>query len=376
MDESTLKLNSEKSEKAKAYQKERQRLTLINLFLTPAILALVLASGLSHLFRNFAERITVQPFVIVGLYFAFLSIVTLLFDYPFSFYSGFVIEHRYGLSNHTFASWLKDVAKKSVLSFALSLVLIELMYAIIWTFPSHWWLISWGGYLFVSYGLGKVFPIWIVPLFYKYGPVANESLKKRIYALAERYQMPLENIYSLNLSKSTKKANAAFMGLGKTKRVVLSDTLLEHFTPDEIEVVVAHELGHFKRRDVWKQLLVGAISSFIAFWLASVWLPVTSENLGFKSVGDVASLPFLFLIFYGFFLVVTPLLNAHSRWIERNADRFALKAFPFREHFVSCMQKLARVNLADPEPHPIFEWFFYDHPSIGKRIRMAQKEAV
>lgn len=359
-------------DKAKAYQKEREILQLVELFLTPAVLALTLLSPLSQAFKNWALQLAGKNAPLeVAAYFFFFSVWLLVFDVPVSFYSGYHLEKKYDLSNHTLKSWTGDLLKKSTLSFLLSLLLIEALYALIRHFEL-WWVYAWAGFAFVSYILGKLFPVLIVPIFYKYGPVADETLKKRILDLAARYQMPVENVYSLNLSRTTKKANAAFMGMGKTKRVVLSDTLLENFNGDEIETVVAHELGHFKHGDIWKQLIVGTVISFIGFWMISRLMPVLTARLGMEGVADIAGLPLIFLLFSLFFMILMPLQNGFSRWIERAADRFALEAFPNVEAFISCMDKLGKVNLADPEPNPVVEWFFYDHPSIGRRIAMAK----
>jgi len=360
------------TEKSKAYQKKKQVLTLFHLAYTPAVLLLAIATPLSLVFKSWAGGVVANDYAVVALYFVIFSLYTLVLDFPFSYYSGFTLEHQFDLSNQNFSAWLKDFFKKALLSFALSILLIEALFALIWRFPSTWWLLAWAGFALVSYGLGKIFPVWIVPLFYKYGKVEDEGLKNRILDLAARYGLPVENVYSINLSKTTKKANAAFMGMGKTKRVVLSDTLLENFTGDEIETVVAHELGHFKHRDIWKQLAFGLVLSLVSFWIAFQLLTPTSGFFGFEGAGDVAMLPLLFLIFYGVSLVLMPLQNGFSRRLERAADRFALIAYPHREVFISCMEKLGQVNLADADPHPLYEWFFYDHPAIGKRIRMAQ----
>lgn len=370
MDESTLKT------RAKEYQRIRQILTLVHLVLTPAVLLLSILTPLSFLFKEWAIAVTENLYGIVALYFLFFSLYALIFDFPPAFYSGFILEHRFQLSNQTLRAWFVDFWKKSLISFALSLALIEGLFALIWISPDRWWLWAWAGYAAVSYVLGKLFPVLIVPLFYKYGKVEDESLKKRILDLASHYGLPVENVYSLNLSKTTKKANAAFMGLGRTKRVVLSDTLIDHFNADEIETVVAHELGHFKHHDIWKQLAFGMVTSLAAFWIAFRTIEPWAESLGFDGAGDIATLPLIFFIFYVFYLFLMPLQNGFSRWAERNADYFALKAFPKREVFVSCMEKLGRVNLADPKPNPVFEWFFYDHPSIAKRIRMAQEVVI
>ena len=358
--------------RAKDYQKKKQVLTLVHLVWTPVVLGLMILTPFSHLLKQTAVAIAAQPYLTAALYTLLFILFLSLADFPFTVYSGFVLEHRFQLSNETFAAWLKDYAKKMALSTGFTILLILGLYALIWNFPFHWWLAAWAGYALVSYGLGKIFPVWIVPLFYKYGKVESEGLKKRILNLASRYGMPVENVYSINLSKTTKKANAAFMGMGRTKRVVLSDTLLDSFTEDEIETVVAHELGHFKHRDIWKQLGFGLLVSFLTFRIAFLAMEPAAKALGFDGAGDIGSLPLLFLFFFFFTLFLMPLQNGFSRWMERAADRFALTAFPYPKVFISCMEKLGRVNLADPDPNPVFEWIFYDHPSIGKRIRMAK----
>jgi len=363
----------ETKNKAQEYQAIRRRLSLFHLFLTPSLLGILLLSGWTHGMRLNAVAITGgNDWGVVSVYFVLFSLFFLIFDLPLSFYSGFILEHRFGLSNQTFGQWLLEFGKKTLLSFALSLVLLEALYWIIRSDPAHWWLWAWAAYAFVSYVLGKLFPVFIVPLFYKYGKLEDKELETRILRLAEKFHMPVGNVYSLNLSKTTKKANAAFMGIGKTKRVVLSDTLIEHFTHAEIEMVMAHELGHYKHRDVWRLLAFGLAASLAAF-AAGFWgMEIASTSLGLGSVANIAGLPLLFLIFYAVNLVLMPVTNAYSRRREWAADRFALEALGDKEVFISCMEKLGEQNLADPDPPGWYEWIFYDHPSIGKRVAMAK----
>jgi STE24 endopeptidase len=362
------------SVRARAYQKKRQILRMFELVYTPAVLLITVLFPVSLYLKSIAlQTAGGQSYAAMAVYFLAYSLYMMIFDGPMAFYSGYLVEKQFGLSNHTPATWLGDFLKRIVLSFLLSLALVEGLYFLIWNYPEHWWVIAWAAFAGISYLLGKIFPVFVVPIFYKYGKVENEDLKKRIVDLSSRYGLPLENVYSLNLSRTTKKANAAFMGMGKTKRVVLSDTLLEHFSPDEIEAVVAHELGHFKHKDIWKQLAVGVTTSFIGFWIVYKTLGPAARALGFDGVGDIAALPLIFLIFYAFHLVMMPLQNGFSRVLERAADRFSLTAFPKKDAFISCMDKLAEVNLADRDPHPLVEWFFFDHPAIDKRIQMARE---
>ena len=360
-------------EKAKEYQGIKRKLTFFNLILTPALLVILIASGWTFGKRQNAIAFAgLSDWGVVAVYFVLFSLFFLIFDLPLSFYSGFMLEHRFGLSNQNFGQWLLDFGKKSLLSFALSLVLLEFLYLIIRVDPAHWWIWAWAAYAFVSYVLGKVFPVVIVPLFYKYGSLEDKELETKVLKLAARFDMPVGNVYSLNLSKTTKKANAAFMGIGKTKRVVLSDTLVQNFTHPEVEVVVAHELGHYKHHDVWRLLVVGLAASLIAFGTGFWGMNALVPRLSMNSAADIAGLPLLFLIFYVVNLVLMPVMNGYSRRREWAADIFALKALETREAFISCMEKLGRQNLADPEPPTWYEWLFYDHPSIGKRVEKAK----
>ncbi len=369
-----MEQQAKKTEQAVLYQRIRRKLTLFHLILTPSLLGILIASGWTFGMRQNAIALAGgSDWGVVAVYFVLFSLFFLIFDLPFSFYSGFTLEHQFGLSNQNFGQWFWDLGKKTLLSFALSLVLLECLYLIIRQYPASWWVWAWAAYAFVSYVLGKVFPVVIVPLFYKYGSLEDKALAAKVLKLAARFDMPVGNVYSLNLSKTTKKANAAFMGIGRTKRVVLSDTLIQNFTHPEIEVVVAHELGHYKHHDVWRLLAFGLVASLIAFAAGFFGMNALAPALSLNSVADVAGLPLLFLIFYAVNLVLMPVMNGYSRRRERAADLFALRTLETREVFISCMEKLGEQNLADPEPPAWYEWFFYDHPSIGKRVGMAKK---
>ena len=362
------------ADKAKEYQGIRRKLTLFHLILTPSLLGILIASGWTFEMRGNAVVLAgVSDWGVVAVYFVLFSLFFLIFDLPLAFYSEFMLEHQFGLSNQSFGQWFWDFGKKTLLSSILSLGLLECLYWIIRVDSAHWWVWAWAAYAFVSYILGKVFPVVVVSLFYKYGRLEDKELEARVLKLAARFDMPVGNVYSLNLSKTTKKANAAFMGIGRTKRVVLSDTLIQNFTHPEIETVVAHELGHYKHHDVWRLLGFGLAASLIAFAAGFLGMNLLAPVLSLNSSSDVAGLPLLFLIFYAVNLVLTPVMNGYSRRRERAADIFALKALEAREVFISCMTKLGGQNLSDPEPPAWYEWFFYDHPSIAKRVEMAKK---
>lgn len=361
-------------ERAKAYQRKRYGYALIHLGLELALVAAFLFSGLTERAKECAESFSgnfyAQAAVYLALFFGYLT----PFNLGFALFADFRLEQEYGLSNQNFRGWLLEFFKKLALSLVLFLLLGLGLYSLIRHFPGNWWVWAWLGFAAVSYLLGQLFPVLIVPLFYRYSRVEDEALKQRVFALVKRFGLPLENVYSLNLSKTTKKANAMFAGLGRTKRLVLADTLISKFTPEEIESVVAHELGHFRHRDIWHHLGFNLVTSFVGFWLAYSLVGTLAAALGYGGAHDLAAFPLLYLIFFAFAVLLTPLSNAYSRWREREADRFALRAVG-PTGFIPAMEKLAELNLADPNPHPLIEWWFYTHPPIGKRIQMARTGA-
>lgn len=358
--------------RAKEYQRIKKTLSLVHLFLTPLLLAIWIFTPLSISTQEVVGTLAAGQWVQVAFFFALFSVFFFVADFPFAFYSGFIIEHRFQISNLSLKGWCLETVKRSALSFLFALLLIEGLCLLIRLRGNDWWLWAWAAYAGVSFMIGKLFPVFIVPLFYKYQPLAEGELKTRILALLSRFGLPAAHLFSINLSKTTKKANAAFMGLGKTKRVVLSDTLIENFTPAEVEQVVAHELGHFKHRDIWKQLGLGLVISLVCFYLGFQGLQKMIPLLGLESASDVAGLPLLMLIFLLVSYGSLPITNGFSRICEYAADRFALEACRDKEVFQSMMAKLGRLNLADPDPSPIYEFVFYSHPSIKKRIAAVQ----
>ncbi len=362
MDSATL-------DKAKLYQKKRQQLTLAHLFFRPVELVVFAASGLSAQASGIAMTSFSQAYVSLLVFYLMYSAFIMALEFPFSLYSGHYVEKTFSLTNQNLFQWLGDYLKKNALSIGFSALLMSGLYFLIWNRPDDWWVLAWASFAAVSYGIGRLFPVLIVPMFYKYSPVPEGEVRELIVKLAGRFRMPLSNVYSINLSKTTKKANAAFMGMGKTKRVVLSDTLLENFTPQEIEGVVAHELGHYKHGDIWKHLGLGLAVSFAGFWVVFKAIGPLSAQFGFDGAADIAALPLISLLFYVFNLVLMPVQNGFSRAIETDADRFAYETLKKGDVYAGALQKLAAVNLSDPEPNPVYEWFFYDHPAIGRRVR-------
>jgi len=359
-------------ERARTYEKKKCLTLLAHLALEVVLLLVLINMGITHAFKRWAVAVAGSFHAQVAIYYGAFFLSLWILELLFGFYSGFYLEHTFRLSNQSLGHWFVEFLKKTLLSFALSLALVLGLYSLIQAFPDHWWIFAWLGFAGVSYLLGQLFPVLIVPLFYRYGRITDEGLKERILALVDRYHLPVENVYSLNLSKTTKKANAMFAGLGRTKRLVLSDTLIENFTGDEIESIVAHELGHFKHRDIWHHLGFQLVVSFAGFALLFRLLQALAPQLGYSGQEDLAAFPLFYLSFFVFTTLLMPASHAYSRWREREADRFALKAVG-PAGFIPAMEKLARLNLANPRPHPVVEWWFYTHPPIAKRIEMAER---
>lgn len=308
-----------------------------------------------------------------ALFVAGLGSVSYLIHAPLNYFEGFVWEHKFGLSNQTFLAWLKDDLKKSVLGLVLSVVLVCVIYWFLGRMEHGWWLAAGCFWLLLSFVLAKLTPNVIVPLFYKYKEISNEPLKQRIRQMFTDCKTTLKDIYAIDFSSKTKKANAFICGLGQSRRVVLSDTLLSEFADEEIEAVVAHELGHYRHRDILKLLVVNAAVTFSGLYLIDKILNSAGGYFGFNGIDDIASLPLFILVFSMFGMLLSPLLNWYSCRLEKAADRFSLQMTGKPNVFIAMMNKLGALNLAEFQPNRFIEIFFYDHPPIQKRIEFARE---
>ena len=359
----------------KRYNKIKLAVSLVSGTLSFLVITATVASGLSLRIEQFALSISSQPYLALLVFTGIFGIVNSLVTLPMNFYSGFMLEHKYNLSNQTFLQWLWEGIKGLLVSVPIALPLVLLLYYFLSTFGSNWWLPV-GITVFVfSIGLSRIAPIIILPLFYKLTPLEDSPLKEKILSLTGSTSMHVEGIYSFNLSKTTKKANAAFTGIGKSKRILLGDTLMQNFSPEEIETVFAHELGHYTHGHIWKGILTGTVSIFIGLYLTSVAYEMSLGWFGFMSISQLAALPLLTAWLGIYSLLTSPIGNILSRKHEFEADRYAVERTKNTNAFVSTMNKLAAMNLADKQPHPLIEFLFYSHPSIEKRIRAAENIA-
>jgi STE24 endopeptidase len=359
------------SPEVKRYQRQKLTAAIAStaLSLTAlAVLALVAGPGLDALVHGWVgDNRWLRLIMLAFLYAAGMELLTL----PLDFYSGFVLEHRYQLSNQTLWGWCWRLLKGYLVGAPLGLLLLLGLYTVLWFTGPWWWLWATAGLLLVTLVLGQLLPVVILPLFYKVTPLDDPSMLERLQRLAGGTGLSVQGVYRLHLSAETRKANAALAGLGRTRRVLLGDTLLEQFTPEEIEVVFAHEVGHHVHRHLPKMVAWSIILAATGFWLVDRVLHHAAERLGYAGFSDPAALPLLLLVLTVFGLVLSPVQNALSRFFERQCDRYALARTHMPDAYRSAFVKLARINKADPDPHPLVVWFFDDHPPIRQRLALA-----
>lgn len=287
-------------------------------------------------------------------------------------YYSFHLEHRYKLSNQKLGSWLWDQVKEFLVGVVLAAIVVELIYGTIRLSQQNWWLIAWAVFIVLTVFFAQIAPVVLFPLFYKFEPLKNDELRDRLVRLSERAGTKVRGVYEWKLSEKSKKANAALTGLGKTRRIILADTLLENYSSDEIEAILAHELGHHVHGHILKGIFVQVAITFFGFWATARILEYAVEQQHmFERMTDFASLPLLAIVSTVMSFALMPLLNAYSRYNERQADRYCFKSVPSVVPFITSMNKLADQNLAEREPSRFVEWFFHSHPAISRRIEAA-----
>ncbi len=299
---------------------------------------------------------------------AILQIVEL----PFSYYQGFVLEHRYGLSTQGSGHWLSDHVKAATIGGVLAVAATSVVFQTLRRWPDAWWAISAAAFTLAMVGLTQLAPVVLLPIFYRFRPLDRPQLVDRLMALAARARTDVVGVFEWVLSSHTRKANAALAGLGHTRRILLSDTLLADYSEDEIEVVLAHELAHHVHRDLWRGIAVQVAIVSVGFYVAGVVLERAAAPLGYKGLSDPASIPLLMLVGGAWSFMVLPIVNAFSRAQERAADRYALETTQNPDAFVSAMKRLAQQNMAEDSPSPLVQWIFYSHPPIRERIASAR----
>lgn len=361
-------LNSQRQELAEEYAKLTRRLSFVELIVVAALLMALVFGGLSARLGHLLAF--PQPWA-SALYLLILAVGLGAIVTPLTYYQDFVLPHRYGLSNQRFGTWLLDVIKVSALGILLALGIVIVVYWLLGQSPDIWWL--WAGILLLllSLLLTWLTPTLLLPLFFKLEPLDDVVLKQKLTNLAERARTHISDVVTMDLSSRGTTANAMLAGLGKTKRIILSDTLLQQYSPEEIEVILAHELGHHLHRDIPKLIAVQAAIALLAFYLANLALKASIIPLSFKGIDDVTAFPLLVLTLGIFSLAIMPLVNTYSRHLETMADETALELTSNPQAFVTAMTKLADQNLTVSQPSRWVELLFYDHPPYARRVSLA-----
>jgi STE24 endopeptidase len=360
---------------ARRYNRIRRWLGIGEFAISLALLVVLVITGWTFKLQNLAylggllQSYSLALFVYVIMLLVIGKVLGLGMDY----YS-FRLEHRYQLSNQNFRGWAWDEVKGFLVSAILAAILVELLYFVIRQFSQHWWLVAWVGFLGVVVLLAQLAPVVLFPIFYKFEPLQDEELKLRLVRLGERAGTRIRGVYKWHLSEKSKKANAALTGLGNTRRIILADTLLDNYSADEVEAVLAHELGHHVHKHILKSIGVQAAVTMLGFWAANWTLHYAVERRHiFVSLSDFANLPLLMLIFAVLSFLLMPALNAFSRFNERQADRYAFENIASVAPFISSMNKLAEQNLAERTPSRWVEWWFHSHPAVARRVTAAEQ---
>ena len=366
-------LDPERQKQAKQYARIRRRLWLVDTILSALYGLAWLFFGWAISLRTWLITFTSNQWLLVALFVAIFGGIYSLLNLPLGYYSGFVLPHRFGQSNQSFKDWVIDQIKGLAVGAPIGLLLLELLYLALRVTGDLWWLWAAGGMLIFSVLLSNLAPILIMPLFNKYVPLGDEhkELAERLLALAQRANTKVRGVFKFDMSKRTKSANAALTGIGNTRRIVLGDTLISEFSTDEIETVLAHELGHHVHRDIPLFITFGTVSTTISLFLASLALNWAIGYFGFSSPADIAAFPALSIILGAYGLITMPVDNAVSRWREEMADDYALQSTGKYEAFASAFTRLANQNLGEVDPEKWVVFMFYSHPPLGERIAKA-----
>lgn len=311
-------------------------------------------------------------FLVLPAYLILTALGYYLFELPLNFYQSYILEHSFSLSTQSLKDWLQDQLKAGVISSIIGFILIASFYFILRNFPNKWWLVISAFWIFFSVILAKVMPVIIIPIFFKYKRLSDDSLRERIMRLAKKMKVKLIDCFEIDFSKKTLKGNAAFVGIGNTRRVILADTLRDKYTHDEIEVILAHEFAHYQLKHLLKLIVVNSFFTLAIFYFLFKTSGYTLSLFGFSSLSDIAALPIILIYFMFFGIITQPLEAFISRSFERSADSLALETTGSKDAFISMMNKLGEQNLVDRSPSPVIKFFFFDHPPVDERIKSAK----
>jgi STE24 endopeptidase len=363
-------LDKEKQVQARRYEKEKRILGLAG---TLASLIVLLAFYYSGASGRLADLFTGRPVILGFLVYitVVLSVFTLL-TLPLTFYSGYIHEHKWKFSNQTVKSWLGEKAKSLAVSLVILSILLGLLLWIMACFGQTWWLMAGLGMALVSVILATLLPIVILPIFNKYTPIQDKELTAALDKILSQGGLRSSGFFKEDMSRQTKKENAFLAGLGKTRRVVLGDNLMKNMTVPEIESVIAHEVGHFRHKHIWKNIMIGTLEQLAVFFVINTVMKSLFPRFLSSTRLNLSLLP-MFVIFTGAISSVLfgPFSNALSRHFEKQADQYALENIKDKNAFMTALAGLADRNLSNAYPEWWVKLLYYSHPPIGERLEMA-----
>lgn len=362
----------EPSERALSYHRSGNVLWAANVVWGLIVPALFLFTGLSARIRDWARRLGRKWFFVVAIYFVVFSLISYAVSLPLAYYEGFVREHAYGLSNQTFGKWFGDSLKSLLVDLIVGSLFLWVPYMLLRKSPRRWWLYT--GLLVIPFLFAfiLVVPVWVEPLFNKFGPVKDRALEARILRLAERAGIEGGRVYEVEKSEDTNTIDAYVTGFGGTKRIVFWDTILAKLDEQELLFVMGHEMGHYVLGHVWKTILfLSAVimAALYAIHRTAGWLIGRYRHrFGFEQLSDIASLPLITLLFGAYFFIVTPVVLAYTRHSEHEADRFGLEITRNNHAAATAFIKLQTENLRVPRPGLLYKLWRESHPPLGERI--------
>jgi STE24 endopeptidase len=368
-------LDHERQAQAKVYSRLRRRVGICELLLAPVYLLLWIGTGAAADLSTLVSAIAPGSWpVAVLVVAAAISLPWFLVTLPTSYYTGFHLPHRFGQSTQTLTAWVTDGAKALAVGACVGVPVLLGLYGILRAWPEAWWIVATIAYLGFTVLLSILAPIVLMPLFNRFRPLGEDraDLVERLIRLSAAAGRRVRGVYTFDMSRRTRSANAALVGLGRTRRIILGDTLLDEFPPQEIEAVLAHELGHHVHGDI--PLGVGAAAGvmLVNLWVVDAVLAAAVASGALSSAADPAGLPYVLLVLAVLGLLTAPLQNAYSRWRERKADAFSLQLTRQPQAFADAMTRLANQNLADANPPRWAVVLFGTHPPLEERIRRAE----
>lgn len=363
-------------DRASRYHRHHRCASMLGAGFAALLLLLLLVTGASAALRDAVIGLTGTSLVRATVcYVIALALLHEIIQLPLAFYQGVTLERRYGLSTQATAQWWLDHVKAGFVALAFAIVAALIVMSLVRWSPEYWWIIASGVFTLTLVALVQAAPVLLMPIFYDFKLLDRPELRERLLALAERAGARVLGVFEWRLGDRTRKANAALAGIGRTRRILLSDTLLAEHTDDEIEVILAHELAHHVHRDIWSGIALQAIVSVAGLWVADQALSRLATQLGLLGKSDMAGLPLLVLTAGAVSVMFMPVANALSRAYERRADRYALEVTRNAPAFVSAMKRLGAQNLAEERPSRLVQYLFYSHPPMTARVEAARQWA-